>query len=444
MKNARLIFALFGILSPFLNIRESSASDLYSANYYSGIINRISPNGTISFFANVGDTLRNLAFDAAGNLYAADGSTKVFKITTNGTVSTFASGFNGSCGMAFDESGILFVASQYDNSIYKVTTNGAVSVFITGLNGPDNLAFNSTGDLFIANQYDGIISKITTNGSLSTFVSGFNNPGGLAFDGSDNLYVADQGNNGEVSVITTNGVVHTVATGVARAGLLAFNDSGTLFVSQDAQGAISQISTNGTVSIFATNADALTGIAFAPSPIPTPTPTPTPEYSQRIIFPPILSKKMFGTSFVLNAKASSGLPVSYSVLAGPATISGSTVTIVGVGMVALAADQVGDGTYSNAPQVIRIFNSSKAYQKIEKFAKISNTTIKSAPFTVTLPTSNSGLQVHIKVKGPASRSGNILTLSGKVGRVDLVATQLGNGNYHAASPVSTSFVVKAR
>ena len=98
----------------------------------------------------------------------------------------------------------------------------------------------------------------------------------------------------------------------------------------------------------------------------------------------------------------------------------------------------------NAPQVIRLFNASKAYQKIEKFAKISNTTIKSAPFTITLPTSNSGLQVDIKVKGPASRSGNILTLSGKVGRVDLVATQLGNGNYHPASPVSTSFVVKAR
>jgi hypothetical protein len=58
--------------------------------------------------------------------------------------------------------------------------------------------------------------------------------------------------------------------------------------------------------------------------------------------------------------ASSGLPVTLSVLSGPATISGSTVTFTGTGTVILAADQVGNANYLAASQVTTSFAVSQA------------------------------------------------------------------------------------
>jgi hypothetical protein len=49
--------------------------------------------------------------------------------------------------------------------------------------------------------------------------------------------------------------------------------------------------------------------------------------------------------FSLGATADSGLPVSYSVVSGPATVSGSTLTITGAGAVTVRASQAGDATY---------------------------------------------------------------------------------------------------
>jgi MBG domain len=53
--------------------------------------------------------------------------------------------------------------------------------------------------------------------------------------------------------------------------------------------------------------------------------------------------------------SSSGLPVTLSVLSGPATISGSTVTFTGTGTVILAADQVGNANYLPASEVTTSF-----------------------------------------------------------------------------------------
>ncbi len=52
--------------------------------------------------------------------------------------------------------------------------------------------------------------------------------------------------------------------------------------------------------------------------------------------------------FELDATASSGLPVSFSVISGPATVSGSTLTITGAGTVTVRAEQTGDATYGAA------------------------------------------------------------------------------------------------
>lgn len=77
---------------------------------------------------------------------------------------------------------------------------------------------------------------------------------------------------------------------------------------------------------------------------------------QTIVFPAI-SKKL-STSGVVNlvATASSGLPVSFSLISGPATLNGEQLTFTGAGgMVTVRAEQSGDGVFGAANAVERSF-----------------------------------------------------------------------------------------
>jgi alpha-tubulin suppressor-like RCC1 family protein len=78
--------------------------------------------------------------------------------------------------------------------------------------------------------------------------------------------------------------------------------------------------------------------------------------AQTITFPAIGPKATTAAPFALTATASSGLPVTYSVLNGPASISGSTVTLTGAtGAVTIKASQAGNALYLPASDVIRSF-----------------------------------------------------------------------------------------
>jgi hypothetical protein len=55
------------------------------------------------------------------------------------------------------------------------------------------------------------------------------------------------------------------------------------------------------------------------------------------------------------ATASSGLPVTYSIVSGPATVSNSTVSLTGAGLVTVSASQPGDATYNAAPAAQQSF-----------------------------------------------------------------------------------------
>jgi len=75
-----------------------------------------------------------------------------------------------------------------------------------------------------------------------------------------------------------------------------------------------------------------------------------------------IGDKVFGAApFEVTAPASSSnLPVTLRVKSGPATVSGNTVTLTGVGSVVLAANQAGNDNYSAASEVTTIFTVSNA------------------------------------------------------------------------------------
>ena len=77
--------------------------------------------------------------------------------------------------------------------------------------------------------------------------------------------------------------------------------------------------------------------------------------AQTITFPAIPNHVYGDAPFALTATASSGLAVSYSVVSGPATLSGGTVTLTGSGTVTIQATQAGNTIYAAATPVSRSF-----------------------------------------------------------------------------------------
>jgi Immunoglobulin I-set domain/Immunoglobulin domain/Putative binding domain, N-terminal len=82
--------------------------------------------------------------------------------------------------------------------------------------------------------------------------------------------------------------------------------------------------------------------------------------AQTISFSAIPDKAYGDVPFNLSATASSGLPVSFAVVSGPATVSGSTVTLSAAGTVVIRASQAGNTSYAPATPVERSFVVAKA------------------------------------------------------------------------------------
>jgi hypothetical protein len=171
-------------------------------------------------------------------------------------------------------------------------------------------------------------------------------------------------------------------------------------------------------------------------------PAPT---AQTITFAAIADHLATDAPFALAPTSDSGLPVTLAVTSGPATISGDTVTLTGAnGTVTIEATQAGNGTYAAATPVDRSFNvtGAETAQTIT-FPAIPTKHPADAPFALAA-TSDSGLAVSYAVtSGPATVSGNTVTLTGAAGSVTIQATQAGNGTYSAATPVSQTFAVSA-
>jgi hypothetical protein len=77
--------------------------------------------------------------------------------------------------------------------------------------------------------------------------------------------------------------------------------------------------------------------------------------SQTIAFDALTDRYLGDPPFTLSASASSGLPVSFEVVSGPATISGKSVTLAEPGTVTIRASQAGGNGWAAATPVERSF-----------------------------------------------------------------------------------------
>ncbi len=168
--------------------------------------------------------------------------------------------------------------------------------------------------------------------------------------------------------------------------------------------------------------------------------------AQTITFTPPLSPVDYGTGpYTLVATASpSGLPVSFSILSGPGTLSGlnnDTLTITGVGTIVIAANQAGNAQYAPAPQVTQSVVVDQATQTINFTPPASPVIYGTGPYTLVATGGASGNPVVFSIlSGPGSITGTSLTITG-VGTIVIAANQAGNDDYLAAPQVTQSVVV---
>ena len=171
---------------------------------------------------------------------------------------------------------------------------------------------------------------------------------------------------------------------------------------------------------------------------------PAPQTIGIITFTPsILS---LGSSTMASASATSGLPVGFSSITQTlCTVNGSTVTSLAAGICTIAANQIGNGNYSAAPQVTKSLTVDKVPQIIGAIS-FTPATLALGGTTAASATATSGLPVSFTSTTPSVcttvgiNGSTVMSLT--AGTCTIAANQAGNANYYAAPQVTRDVTTK--
>lgn len=447
-------------LSPF-SVSADGFGNVYISDYESsvGLVRKVDPSGIISTVAgnlntsaspqNLGDegpaTSAKLSIpyglrtDSRGNLYIADvGSALVRRVDgLTGIITTVAGsqplgrGYSGDgsaateaqlknpTDVALDIAGNLFITDSGNNVIRRVDAKTGIITTVAGDNqlgavyagdgGPATVAglgypygatLDAAGDLYIADTDNAVIRRVDALTGIITTVAGIpsaptgasgdgglatsahiNQPYGVALDSSGNLLIADYGDNvirqltttaatapgfGNQPLGSTTTQTFTVSSTGGQALSISSIDFPNGYIQQASGGAdctapmtlnpgqsceltigffpTDAVAFNGSVTIASNSANASSGtnsIAVTGTGVGSGGTT-----QQTITFAPPATAT-YGQKITLNATASSGLTMTY-LATGPATLSGNTLTVTGVGTITVTAYQFGNQTYANA------------------------------------------------------------------------------------------------
>ena len=392
-------------------IAVDGAGNLYIADTGNNLVRKVGLDGVITTVAgaynngNAGysgdggaatkasmNSPYGIAVDGAGNLFIADlWNRRIRKVDSNGIITTVAG--NGTYGFSGD--GGPATSAQLAN--------------------PNNVAVDAVGNLYISDYLNSVVRRVDASGVITTVVgigpcpypwnacytgdggpatsAAIYDPSAVVVDSGGNLYIADN-----------NAVVRKVDVSDPPALTFADTAIGDTSAAQDvavrnvgnAPLNISQITVDPFFSIGGADTTCLAsgellgsggqcvlGIEFMPTGIA--------SYSGNVVVSDdgaggnsatqtiTLKGKGIGKAQVisftdpgafvygtvvtipLSASATSSLPVSLTLLSGPATLSGTTLTITGAGLVNVQGTQAGDAKYAAATPVtlsISIYQAS--------------------------------------------------------------------------------------
>ncbi|HEX2918003.1 MAG TPA: gluconolaconase [Edaphobacter sp.] len=160
---------------------------LYASSRAEGTVYRVSPEGTISTYAEGMGIATGIAFDRDDNLYVGDRSGTIFKINPEREIFVFATlePSVAAYHLAFTAAGILLVTGPTTSSnqaIHAIDADGNISVFFQGLGRAQGMAFDVEDNLYVVASYRGQrgVFRITPSKEVSFAISG-NNLVGLTF-----------------------------------------------------------------------------------------------------------------------------------------------------------------------------------------------------------------------------------------------------------------------
>ena len=314
-----------------------------------------------------------MAVDRAGNIYLAAYGNVLEIVAVGGsipatpTIRTLGT-FSNPEGVAVDAAGNVYVASDFSSSLFQiVAVGGIIPANPTILNvgsgfiRPDRVAVDGAGNVFVSDKDSGFMTEISPSLTISLHFA-TTVVGNTSVDSPATLYMQNIGNADLTFPIPTSGTNPTIspnytftntstpcphltvsssAAGTLAPGLCLFGIAFHPVTPSAAAGSVVYFDNSNNVS-GASQTIVLQGTA------------PVGTTAQTITFPQPTTPVAIGATVTLAASSTSGLLISYSVVSGPATISGSVVTYTGLGTVVLQADQNGDATYAAATAVQRI------------------------------------------------------------------------------------------
>ena len=350
---------------------------------------------------------QGVAIDAAGDVFIADtGNNRILEVKWNGVPAVFVKNVPSPTSLAIDSGGNVYFTDDAGRYVWKASSDGTtvtqVSSEPVGLELPVGVAVDAAGTLYVADQKLGVV-EIPASGSAHAinlpWPLDWFGPEGISLDSSGNVYLSESPNG--VYELLRNGVslnFVTTKTGATstdspqtvlmeNAGNLPLNITGIAYpadfpkASGDSNACTGSTSLNPgatcdlpvnfaptvgtslseqvmlTDNAFnmagATQAVSVTGTGVVggqsqsiTSPLPGGVFTKTPTYSYATGAP------------LIYISATSGLPVTLTVLSGPGNFNGSNTTtttsainLSSAGTIVILATQGGNATYAPAKPV---------------------------------------------------------------------------------------------
>lgn len=216
--------------------------------------------------------------------------------------------------------------------IYFLLTSGTTGCPPSGWVGPNPAIFQGTNFEVYVTETNG---SPTISTSINTLTLTPPYSGTLTY-GTSLTFIAKQWNSAAAGTITFFDGTTQLATVPLANGTASYTIT-------------TQLAASTTPHSISATYNSSNGYPSVSSPVTAETVTPA---SQSISFAPPSTPVTYGVPpIALSASASSGLPVSFTSFSGPCSVSGSTLTITGIGTCVVAANQTGNSNYGAAPQV---------------------------------------------------------------------------------------------
>jgi sugar lactone lactonase YvrE len=441
--------------------------------------------GTLTLMEPYSGNWDSVAFDDAGNVYAADanwyeGDTgpRLWKFPPSGTATTITQDPEGGMtGIAVDGAGNIFYGDLYANEIYELPGGTGTAVAIAAVTNPGtNMTTDGAGNIYVGSSQQLIkIDAVTHATTVVASVPG--TVGGVAVDVNGDIFYTDSSKNNiyEIPDGSTTGSV--ISTGVSDPAGIAIDAAGDLYVASPNKALLYRLSAGtyavSTVSSISKelpesgwqfsgvvvdrlgniysavpltdNGQAtglLVGIArnvAQPIAFPT-TPALSTSAASQVQFEndgntvmtiaSYSSSAQFGLASVANGCALGELAAGASCEMGLTFAPAAAGSFTGTGTMVDSANQ----SYS-----VALSGRATAISQTLTFLPPPSTAVIGTQVTLGA-TASSGLAVIYTVSGPATLNGSTLSYTGG-GTVVITATQPGNGAYTAATPIKASMLV---